>query len=366
LLGGLLIVGWGTWAVMARVPVYEVASAARIEVAGGIHVIQSPVEGRVIATHLELGKRVEEGAVLVELDATELDKTLEERVAERGLYRAELEGLEREAEAERAALGVAKSAESAAVAEARAREAEAHPEAESAERRVAVLKGLQGDVVSELDVEQARAEATGRRRGIKTLQRGADRLRWDHESKLRDRLVVLARLERGAGRMRAELARLEPVIERLEHEVALRTIRAPRAGIIGRVTELRAGGVVELGTELGTVVPENGDLRVIAHYEPAAALGRVAPGQTANLRLDGFPWAEYGSVPASVTGIGSEAPGGLVRVELSVDAARAGAIPLQHGLTTAVEVEVERVSPALLLLRAAGKLVEPAGGRSGA
>ncbi len=46
-----------------------------------------------------------------------------------------------------------------------------------------------------------------------------------------------------------------------------------------------------------------------------------------------------------------------MRVELVVHARSVSRIPLQHGLQGAVEVEVERVSPARLALRAAGQLV---------
>ena len=53
----------------------------------------------------------------------------------------------------------------------------------------------------------------------------------------------------------------------------------------------------------------------------------------------------------------SEARDGLLTVELDLLNLTARRIPLQHGLTGQVAVEVERVSPAFLVLRAAGKLL---------
>jgi membrane fusion protein (multidrug efflux system) len=44
-------------------------------------------------------------------------------------------------------------------------------------------------------------------------------------------------------------------------------------------------------------------------------------------------------------------------VELLVDPAYNGVIPIQHGLIGTLEVEVDRVSPAALVLRNAGKLL---------
>jgi membrane fusion protein (multidrug efflux system) len=101
---------------------------------------------------------------------------------------------------------------------------------------------------------------------------------------------------------------------------------------------------------------------MVAEFAPSQAVGRIAPGQRARVRLEGFPWAQHGTVPGSVSQIGSEMRDGRIRVELALDAARSP-IPLRHGLPGTVEVEVERVSPALLVLRAAGKLLEdePAG-----
>jgi membrane fusion protein (multidrug efflux system) len=90
---------------------------------------------------------------------------------------------------------------------------------------------------------------------------------------------------------------------------------------------------------------------------PAAVVGRLHPGQPARLRLTGFPWTQYGTMPATVADVGNEASGGRVRVELRLASARTSSIPLEHGLPGSAEVEVERISPALLVLRAAGQFL---------
>ena len=110
------------------------------------------------------------------------------------------------------------------------------------------------------------------------------------------------------------------------------------------------------GEKLGAIVPD-GKLAVIAQFPPPAALGRVRSGQAARLRLQGFPWMQYGSVNATVTRVAGEVRDNSVRVELAVAGPSPGAIPLQHGLPGSVEVEVERVTPAELLLRSAGRML---------
>jgi multidrug resistance efflux pump len=114
--------------------------------------------------------------------------------------------------------------------------------------------------------------------------------------------------------------------------------------------------VVQEGDRLAAIVPR-GDLQVVADFPPPSALGRIQPGQPARLRLEGFPWTQYGSLAATVSRVASEVRNGRVRVELSVDVDQASPIPLQHGLPGSVEVQVERVAPATLVLRTAGKLL---------
>src|SRR5262249_11479722 len=130
-------------------------------------------------------------------------------------------------------------------------------------------------------------------------------------------------------------------IKRLEYEVERRILRAPVAGRIAEVADLQIGAVVDEAQRLAMIVPD-GPLHVVAQFVPAAAIGRVPAGQQARVRLQGFPWAEYGSLQASVTGVADEVRDGLVRVELSVNAF-SSALPVSHALPGTVEIEVERV-----------------------
>jgi len=76
-------------------------------------------------------------------------------------------------------------------------------------------------------------------------------------------------------------------MERLEEEVDRRYIRAPIDGRLGEVAPLRIGAVVHEGDKLAAVIP-GGKLRVVANFDPPAALGRIRAGQHARLRLEGF------------------------------------------------------------------------------
>jgi hypothetical protein len=89
-------------------------------------------------------------------------------------------------------------------------------------------------------------------------------------------------------------------------------------------------------------------IRVIAEFPPSAAIGRIRAGQPGRFRL------QFGNIPVRVTSVGDEVRDGNVRVELAVDRT-VTSIPLHQGSTGTLEVEVENVSPATMLLRAAGQ-----------
>ena len=116
----------------------------------------------------------------------------------------------------------------------------------------------------------------------------------------------------------------------------------------------RTGAVVQEGEKLGSIVP-SGRLVVAAQFLPDAALGRIRPGQPATLRLDGFPWSEFGSVSAIVARVAQEIREGTVRVELTIHARSTFRGKLEHGMPGSLEVAVERLTPLALVMRTAGQ-----------
>ena len=83
--------------------------------------------------------------------------------------------------------------------------------------------------------------------------------------------------------------------------------------------------------------------RFIATFQPRA-LERVRPGQPATLTLDGA------TIPAKVIAIGADATSGQARAILLPETES----PVPRASHAEVAIEVERVSPATLVLRAAG------------
>jgi membrane fusion protein (multidrug efflux system) len=123
--------------------------------------------------------------------------------------------------------------------------------------------------------------------------------------------------------------------------------------VLGHAPPLHPGAVLAGNSTVAMIVPD-GALRIVAGFRPAA-IGRITPGQPVRLRLDGFPWTQYGELRGAVVSVAGEAVGGSLRVECSLDPTSAPGIPLEHGLVGTLELELDRLSPAALLTRGSGR-----------
>jgi membrane fusion protein (multidrug efflux system) len=361
-IAGLLLAAWASWFFLADVSLYEVSEAARIEVAAASHPVAAPVGGRIVATRVALGQEVAAGDLLFELEARTEALELEEERSTREANQSELGELHQERESEREALDRSSRAAKLELEELRAalREAEAATKfANSSRDNIAQLhqQGLKSVMErdeAEAELERARAIEDGRRFAVSRREQ-------ELAVEQRDRRSRIERLERQLSQIEGAISTSARAEERLGVELDKRTIRATVAGTVGEIAQgLRAGAVVAAGDKLCAIVPRGDGHRVVAEFEPGRALGRIRAGQPARLRLDGYPWAQYGLVRARVASVASEVRDGRVRVELGIEPDVPTGIVLEHGLPGELEVQVETASPAILVLRSVGKLVEGA------
>jgi membrane fusion protein (multidrug efflux system) len=355
-LAALVLLGaWATWFSRADVSVREVTSEARIEVSEMAHAIDAPVAGRIVSTRLVLGAAVEAGEVLVEIDAESERRKLAEEETHLATLGPELEALARQLAALQQSLGSDRVTTQAAVEQAHARHEAARVAAEAAEEEARRAERLASTgAISDIERLRARAEA-------QRLRAAADALALENA-----RLAAAQRTRDDQGRTRAEelratMASLEGqrsqsrmAAEVLREAIDKRTLRAAISGTVGEIARAHEGEYLKEGDRLGAIVPR-GRLRAVADFAPDAAFGRIRVGQSARVRLDGFPWTQYGVVDAIVSSVGSEVRAGKVRVELDLHPAPGSRIPLQHGLPGSIEIDVERTTPALLVFRAAGR-----------
>jgi multidrug resistance efflux pump len=354
----LLLAAWGVWFVAARVSVYEVSDRAWLAVDREAHPIAAPVPGRIASLRMTLGQQVAAGEVLAVLEGEEQRARLEEE-------RARWTGFDRQAAALRQQIAAGQEertdlgrASRAGVEETRSKLREAEAAAQLAEQDAERQERLLASgLIPPAEAERARSVAEQRRAAVESLRQALDRQGYEERSTQSEQRGDIDELERELALLASQASSAQAAVRRLERDLELRTIRAPVAGRIGQVAPVRTGSVVAAGEPLAMVVPR-GEIKAIAELLPASALGRITPGQRARVVLQSFPAAQYGDLPAIVTRLASEPRDGRIRVELALRPVRGSRLPLQHGLPGTVEVEVERVSPAVLVLRTVGKVFE--------
>lgn len=357
LLMTLLIGGWLAWFGLASVALFETTDAARLEVDSEVHPVEVLVGGRVKATRLVVGREVKAGEVLVELETETQHLQISEEQARVATLAAQLAALRGQSSAEEQAQIETRQAAPVALDESRAKLAEAEASVRAAADEAGRREKLYAaGLVAEAELVRAQAESQKRQAAADALRIAITRQNKDQRAMDSGQQAGLENLKRDAAALEGEIKTRQTIIERLQHETSQRFIRAPAAGKLGEVADVRVGQVVREGDKLGAVIP-NGKLKLVAEFPPSESLGRLMPGQPASLKLDAFPWTEYGKVTAEVTNVAGEPRSGRVRVELLVHRESAPTIPLQHGLPGKLEVEVERISPAALVLRSVGKLL---------
>jgi len=351
----LIITLWAGWLAKARISVYASTGVARLEVNQENHPVDAPVIGRISVAHLTAGQRVNAGDLLLELDANPERLERSQARAKLAPSAQQLRSLDEELQAEQRAIEVEQHSAEAANIQALAQAQEATAAADLAADEAKRLADLQRrGLVSELDALRGRKQAEERQSEALGAASAAQRVMRDLAAKEQDRLGRIARLRNEVAEIEGGRSEAVAASERLDYQIGQRQVRAPVAGTVAEVAPIKIGRMVQPGERICTIVPD-GTLKVVALFRPSVALGRIRNGQPARVRLEGFPWTQYGSARATVISVSGEVRDGQVRVDLSLVPSVDSTIPFQHGLPAEVQVEIEQTSPAALVLRSIGR-----------
>ncbi|MEO7732452.1 MAG: HlyD family efflux transporter periplasmic adaptor subunit [Kofleriaceae bacterium] len=354
--------GFVSWAVIARVPVMKVSSQGRIEPHNAVYRLEPQGAGRVVRSMLNLDEMVKEGDLLIEFDTRTERLELDQSKATTAAAEQELAVIRDQVANKKEELAASNLVDEVAVREAEEREGELVPRRRLAEQRAQLAATSPTGSVSEIEKLERRTDVDAVDHASKAQSLAIIRIRREQAVRRQTLAAALLGLKREELRVEGQLRELKVTTSRLEYQIEKKHYRAPASGRLVDVVELGAGAFIAEGQRLGTILAIDAEVRVRARF-PKEMVGMIQPGQTAQLKLDGYPWTIYGTVPAKVTRVGTE-PGisatpeaipGTVRVELDIAGPGDSRIQLKHGLTATVEIEVARVSPVALLMRAIGE-----------
>src|SRR5690349_6063426 len=241
-----LLAAWTLWFVFAKVTIYRVSDQARLETAARVHPMDAAIAGRIVKTSLELGRSIQAGEMLIELDSKTQLLELDEERATLAALEPQFTRLEDEIAAEQKALLNDRQAGRWSLEQAHARKLRsakvASIAADIAERYHALIKARVG---AEVQYLRALSEAQQAQDAADAALLEVSRLEKQIQSQEADRLAHIAELNRQASQLEGERKVARADIARLVHEIEIRQLRAPIAGQIGAIApQIRIGAFV--------------------------------------------------------------------------------------------------------------------------
>jgi membrane fusion protein (multidrug efflux system) len=335
----LVLAGLSAWGVLARVPVCVVTLHTPLALDPALQVVMTPVAGQVRVTHLQVGREVEAGEVLVELDSTAQRLQLEEA-------QQHLRALEAHRTARRQEGAALEAAWQATTQAAQAAQAEAQSRHDAAVRALQVAQ----EKVQRLGPLSPLADLQAQKTAVETTHRSFQQLAYAQQVQAAEWGVRLAQHQREVVILEGDLAVAKARLA--QHASALEgtTLRAASAGRLGAVAALLPGTVVQAGAWLGVLGPP-GAFLVTAVVPPAVAGRHLRAGQPAWLRVPSAPGRPAGTLPATVVQVAEASPDMRVRVILQLSPETLAQWPLQPLAVGTVVVEVDSQAPITVAIR---------------
>ncbi len=346
----LVLSFWALWFFASSLTVRVTSTSARLVSGTGPYTVEASISGLVEEVLATLGAPIAAGAALVRLDPDHAAIDLEEAKTVTKQLEAEQSQLEARRLRERQAVDATLHAHRAAVEVARQELREAEIARRLAELHASRWQELFDEgLSSRAELDTALGELERQKTFEQAKRTAVEQLQWELDAEQDRQAATLAELDGRIARLQGESESSRAEVERSREEHAQTTLRAPISGRVATLHDLQRGATVQPGQPVATIVSDEA-LRVVAEFEPDRALGRIQPGQRCQLRLDAYPWTQFGTAEGSVQRVALEPRGGSVRVEAVLDSVPSG-IELQHGLTGRLEVELEDASPAVVTLR---------------
>jgi len=160
----------------------------------------------------------------------------------------------------------------------------------------------------------------------------------------------LQQLQIEATNLQATIRETQALIARSQMELGQTILTAPVDGTISTLTIANVGEVIQPGQTLAEIAPSTAPL-ILSAWLPNEKAGLVEVGMPVNIKLEAFPYQDYGIVAGSVLSISPdsrphEQMGQVYKVEIALDKTEMNhegtIVSLRAGQTATAEIVVNR------------------------
>lgn len=273
----LAVFGVIAWAALSKVD--EVASApGKIIPSEQVLPVRAISNDVIQAVKVKEGQPVQKGDILVELNAAHLQ--------------TEVNRLEKQTQSMRANLNRATQAsaggQKARINEAQVELSRQQDNLKSAQRDANRLRRFVG-AVPRLDYDRAQDKVRDSQKNIAVQKQKSQQLKQDYQSVSQTQLSQLNN----------DLSNVEGQLSQAKELLKKQTVTAPIAGTVYNLNVNLGKGTLQTGEELLSIAPR-GEEPVLEVNLPAQYQGFVSEGMRAKVKIDTFPYQEFGTIDGTV------------------------------------------------------------------
>jgi hemolysin D len=352
----------GAWAYWGQID--EVAKASGKLVPQGevfkVNAVESGQIGRLLVAE---GQTVQAGAVIAELDtevtAQELERLQTAGMADRTRLEAETRATLAEQTVQAHEVAVRQNVATAETSQALLAQLQQDAAAKAA--RVERLRPLsEAGAISREQVFEMEASLRDRQRSITESQGAFKRAQGDTErlqvemsqkhteaqqTRLKGQQEV-QQLQVKQTELQGKIQETQSLIKSAQSKLKHRLIYATTRGLVSTLSVHHAGEVLQAGQPVAEIIPEGKPL-LLSVAMPSQSAGFIQVGMGAKVKLDAYPYQDYGVIQGKVARISpdskaTEQQGIVYRVTIEIDRsaikARGQTVPFKPGQTGTAEV----------------------------
>jgi multidrug resistance efflux pump len=347
---GILLLMWFCWLFWVPLSITKQANGS-FDTGQPVIAITSAVNGRIERIALTAGSFVNAGDLLISINTEDEEKQIV--ALQQALHEEELalKAIESSSNSDLQKLAISRQALVEKVKSTRAQLTNAESQFNQQKNMVELLQAA-SNAVSKIEIQKEQLQLQKIHEHLLITRQLLKAVQAEQQQAAEQQELLAASFAENTARQQSRIAALQAGLNAQQQNAAHKILRAPKSARVAEVMPLQEGQWITAGTTLATLVPE-GELRVVAQFDPTDALGYLQVGQTAKIQVDSFPWLQYGALNARVLQVNEAERNGRIRVLLELTGKKH--LALQQGMTAKIIVNVSALTPWELLLQSLGR-----------